>query len=599
MIEKIIIFDFEIYKYDTLLGAKVFDSSGQHYYQSWDIDEIRNFYKENVNNLWVGHNNKGYDNYMLESVISGKNPYNKSVEIVEKNIRPSWLRLPLINYDIMDDTFFSLKSTEAWAGKNISETQVDFRIDRPLNDEEKELVESYNRDDLDQTSDNFFDRDIQGGFNAKLDLITMFNLDLKYLTRSGASIAAKILGAKAIPGIEYQYIKPKLYDTLRLKNEQLLDFYINEKFRNGEHLTLNICGTDHVFGGGGCHAGDKCDVPKALYLDVSGYYNLIMMLYNLFPRTIPEEGKEIYKELYYKQLEYKKTAPEKRPALKIVLLAVWGSTLAQYSDFYDPQVGSLITITGQIFTVDLLEKLEGLIKVVQTNTDGIIVEPLNWDTYDLIINKVEEWEKRTGFTIKKDLVYDIHQRDVNNYMYRDAKGNIHVKGEAVKHYDSLEHPLGNKIYDSKESMIIAKCIVEYFMNNKSPEKTIEENKRNLRMFQQVCKKGSFQYTEYELLNIKTNEISTTRLQGVNRVFALKSNELIGTVQKHKIDNRGIHKKSKVSNLPDSVFVYDDEILSNETVDHLIDKIDYNYYINRAYERICEFLDIPQIKDIKL
>ena len=37
--------------------------------------------------------------------------------------------------------FYSLKTTEYIVGKNISETSVDFDLDRPLTDEEKKLTD--------------------------------------------------------------------------------------------------------------------------------------------------------------------------------------------------------------------------------------------------------------------------------------------------------------------------------------------------------------------------------------------------------------------------------------------------------------------------
>ena len=54
-----------------------------------------------------------------------------------------------------------------------------------------------------------------------------------------------------------------------------------------------------------------------------------------------------------------------------------------------PQVGSLITITGQMF-LDLLEKLGDKVKLIQSNTDGIIIKTL--PTYEEeVLNIVKEW----------------------------------------------------------------------------------------------------------------------------------------------------------------------------------------------------------------
>ena len=61
---KIVIFDFEVFKYNTLLGAIVINDGEINLFQSWDLDEIKNFYKEHINDIWVGHNNERYDNLL-------------------------------------------------------------------------------------------------------------------------------------------------------------------------------------------------------------------------------------------------------------------------------------------------------------------------------------------------------------------------------------------------------------------------------------------------------------------------------------------------------------------------------------------------------
>ena len=120
---------------------------------------------------------------------------------------------------------------------------------------------------------------------------------------------------------------------------------------------------------GGIHAAEeKCHYDWALYLDVSGYYNLVMINYDLLPRTLDEDGKKLYVHLYQTQLGLKTTNPRKRAPYKKICLTVYGAELNEYCNFYDPQKGRLVTITGEIFIVDLLEKLEGKITLIQSNT---------------------------------------------------------------------------------------------------------------------------------------------------------------------------------------------------------------------------------------
>lgn len=565
---KILVFDFEVFKYDTLLG--VYDVNNNKYIQLWDIDEIKKFYEFNKDAIWIGHNNSHYDNYILQAIILNENPYKVSKLIITDDIKLKF-KIPLVFYDIMSGHFASLKVLEAYMGKNISESEVDFDIDRTLSDKEKLSVESYNRDDLNQTFDDL--KMVKSEFQLRLDLIKEFNLPLSALHSTEAQIAAMALHAHRIPNIEDAVLKPFIYPNLKIKNKDVIDFYLGESWswKNGglrKSIKVNFCGTLHTIAAGGIHAGELRHEKEALYLDVSGYYNLVMINYNLLSRGIPEEGKKLYEFMYHEQLRLKKIDPRKRNIYKVILLAVFGAQSNRHCDFYDPYQGDLVRLTGEMFLVDLLEKLEGKADVIQSNTDGIMLKPLVSENE--ILDIVDEWQKRTGFVLKVEHIYDIIQRDVNNYMYKDDKGEIHVKGEAVKHWEAFENPFIKNSYDSKEPLIISKCIVEYYMNNKTPEQIIEENKENVRLFQFICKKGSYDYLEYD------NGEKITKLQKVNRVFVGKTGK--GMIYKCK----GA-KRDKYSSVPLGIFVHNEAINTN-----LVKKIDYNYYIRRAYERIEEF-----------
>ena len=76
--KNIIIFDFEVFKYDTLLGCIIINKEDKKLYQTWDLNEIKEFYENHVNDLWIGHNNQFYDNIILQGIVNGKNPYRES-----------------------------------------------------------------------------------------------------------------------------------------------------------------------------------------------------------------------------------------------------------------------------------------------------------------------------------------------------------------------------------------------------------------------------------------------------------------------------------------------------------------------------------------
>lgn len=590
---KIIIFDYEVFKYDTLLGTLSIDENNQiTCKQIWDLDEIKQFYNDNQQSLWVGHNNLGYDDIILESQIKGQNTYKRSKQIVSDNIRYK-ARLPILTYDSMLG-FYSLKVTECIVGKNIHESDVDFDTDRPLTDEEKQKTEAYNLDDLYQTYDNFMATfDI---FSLRLEIMKEFSLPQSCLNITGTKLAAICLGSKAIPSIENMLVKPKIYDTLQIKNQQVIDYYLSEGFRTKKYIEVTLCGTKHTIASGGIHAAEpRCHYDKVLYFDVSGYYNLIMILLDLLPRTMPKESREKYIYMYHEQLRLKKINPVKRGVYKTILLAVFGAMMNKYTDFYDPQNGSLVTITGELFIVDLLEKLEGLVHVVQSNTDGIMLVPFDWNDEDKVIKIVEEWEARTGFVIKKEKVYNLWQRDVNCYCCM-KDGKVEAKGEIAGRYGQLDSLVRSQTWNGKEALIIAYAVVDYYMFNKLPEETVEKWKHNPIMFQYICKNMSYKYMTYELTDENGNT-SSVRLQNVNRAFAYKSTKN-GVVLKHRYDDKGNHEQSRIAGLPQNVFIYNGDIRSKETADELAELIDYDYYVKRIYSRIAEFYGIDEVKKFK-
>lgn len=562
---KIIVFDFEVFKYDTLLG--VYNVNESKYFQTWDLGEIKRFYLENKDAIWVGHNNTDYDNIILQAILQGKNPFEVSQNIVNKSAR-YYLNIKLNYYDVMTLHPTSLKAVEASVGKNISESNVEFDLERPLTSDEKLKTEQYNRDDLDQTFEDL--KLVKSEFQLRLDLIKEFHMSLDALHFTQAQLAEVVLRTEPILDIEYKPVKPVMYPQMKIKNQAVIDYYLSDGFRTNNKPEFEICGLIHKMGAGGIHsARKKCHYDWAYYFDVSGYYNLVMINYNLFSRSMPEAARQTYTHMYHEQLRLKKIDPVKRAVYKTILLAVFGAQLNKHSKFYDPWNGALVPIVGQLFLVDLLEKLEGKVELIQSNTDGIIAKPLEGISDEELLGIVTEWQERTGFVLKMDKIYDIHQRDVNNYMYRTAEGEIHTVGEAVKYYEKWENPLLQNSYNSKEPIIIHYCVVEYFMNGKKPEETIVKYAKELRMFQWICKLQSYDYLTFEAHG------KVTRLQKVNRCFASKEPGMIYKNKKNKHD--------RYSNLPDRVFVW------NEDLSGLYYKnIDYIYYAKRAYERIAEF-----------
>lgn len=590
----IAIFDFEVFRYDTLLGYGFVDlKTGKcAYKQTWDLNEMRELYNTyGADTIWVGWNSNHYDDLIFEAIVKNQvSPFVKSKELIGQKWKP-FCRFPFFGYDLLNGFLNppSLKLTEALEGDSIDTTEVDFDLQRPLTAEERAQTERYNMSDLKRTYKNFCK--FKGKFELRIAMINEFNIPLQQgLRMTGTQIAAAALGAKAVPGIENQKIKPVLYPTLQVKNQQMIDWFLGEKFREKENIRLNICNTTVNFAAGGAHSEcNKYHAKKAMYADISGYYNLVMMNFDLLPRTLDEAGKERYKFMYHEQLRLKKIDPGKRKIYKTICLSVFGAMNNEHTDFYDPQKALLVTSSGEMFMLDLLEKLDGLGTAFNVNTDGIMFEPFDWNDEEKIRNIIQEWVERNGFAVKTGIITDYHGRDVNCYVMREPDGELCFKGEAVKNYDISDKAFAEgAFFNCKEPPIIAKGIVAAFMDGILPEQFVEQNKNDMRLYQYTSKKNTFDYLAYKMTTINTGSVAEYQIQSPSRCFAKRDISSVGTIIKHRTKN-GKHTFAKVQNLPDNVFIWNDEILSEDAVNKIAPQIDYKYYVNRIYERINEFL----------
>lgn len=196
-------------------------------------------------------------------------------------------------------------------------------------------------------------------------------------------------------------------------------------------------------------------------------------------------------------------------------------------------------------------------------------------TYELDKCKeiIKEWEERTGLEMEQDDVAEVYQKDVNNYIMLDMKGNIKTKGSYVKNYSVKKgkEKFGNFV--SNSMTIIDEAIVKHLLFKTSVEDTILNCNDPMR-FQITTKKGpTYKRVEWEI----NGEYVTTN--NVNRVFA-SNDDKYGKLMKVKQNGR----RDTIASLPDHCFVYNKSI---DTFD--INLIDKYWYIREAKKRINDFI----------
>ena len=533
-----------------------------------DKEKLEEYFYAHEKEIWIGYNNRRYDQYIMKAILLGFDPKEVSDYIILRNMG-GWQysslfnKLNMINFDVMLRTDTGLKTLEAFMGNNIKETDVPFNIDRKLTQKEIEWTIFYCTHDVEQTIEVFLERKAE--FDAAMGLVKIFKLPFSYIGKTGAQRVAKILGGRGLKfNDEFEF---KIVDTLRLRKYR----HVRDWYRKSENFDYNrkqkviIAGVEHVLAWGGIHGAIKKYYGEGIYLmaDVTAYYPSLQLRYKFGYRNManPENFEKIHGEnLRFKELGDKAA----RLPYKIADNAISGQLKDENSPLYDPRENNAVCVNGQLLLVDLIEKLEPHCQLIQSNTDGILFRLSSIKDFELIDDIVWEWEERTGMRMGFDIYTKVFQKDVNNYLLVNSEGKTKTKGAYTKALSRVDNDLP----------IINKALVDFMTKNIPVEKTIGECD-DLIMFQKVVKlSGKYDYVEHN---------GTKYDQKCYRVFASK-NRNDGQILKCKHFTRESDKKDKFANTPDSCFIDNSSIIDKKIPKYL----DKQWYIDLANKRLTQY-----------
>ena len=492
-------YDFEVFKYDWMVVIiNPIEKTVKRFHNQKNGLEAN--FELHKNDIWVGYNNMHYDQYIMKAILLDMNP--KTVnDFIIKDHRDGWQysslfrKINMINFDVMLKNDGGLKSLEGFMGENIKETSVPFDIDRPLTEKEVAETFKYCEWDVEKTVDVFLARKAE--FDAAVGLVKIFDLPLNYIGKTGAQRVSAILGGDR-RGDDSDQFEFEIVPTLKLNKYQMCrEWYKKPENQDySKKQLVNICGIPHTLAWGGLHGatgeityntkGRKIIKNQPYYgkgfflmADVGAYYPSLQLRYKLGYRHMcnPENFEKIHEEnLRFKALG-DKTA---RLPYKIADNAISGQLKDKHSALFDPRENNAVCVNGQLLLIDLLEKLEPYIELIQSNTDGILIKmPKNYklnDWYEMIDDIVWEWEERTGMRMEFDIYTEVFQKDVNNYVLVGSDGKMKTKGRYTKSLSKIDNDLP----------IINKAMTD-FMIKKIPIETTINNCNDLIMFQKIVK----------------------------------------------------------------------------------------------------------------
>jgi hypothetical protein len=577
MIPMFTFYDFEVFKHDWLV---VFEQEGQITRIHNDLGALVGFL-ESVHFL-VGFNNYHYDDLILCTLIKKKNPFEVSSQIIQGKSPRFYLNKP-ITLDVMQEMKMgvSLKETQANMGLNIHETPVDFNIDRPLTKEELERTFQYCENDVRVTKQLFERR--EDYFASKFEIVDTFKLPASAVKKTRASLSAMTLKCdKYTPPADRLHLQ---YDDKLPLNElpkDLVDFYesVEQEYRSGgdpkelesKKYEKVIAGVPHTFGFGGLHGAleNFTYEGKMMQIDVSSYYPSLMINNQFVSRASKQP--ELFKQMYDERLRLKALGDSKQGIYKIILNATFGASKSEFNPLFDPLQANNICVNGQLILTHLIILLEPFSKLIQSNTDGIVIAYED-DYKEAILQVLELWEENYNLKLDVDYLKKIAQRDVNNYVIQYEDGKVKAKGR----YTNFKG--GN--FERNSLCIIDKALVDYYIHNVPIQKTVINcfKKNELEWFQLIAKAGSTYKTIVQEIKQPvigengemTEDSEFIELQKVNRVFAT-SDKRYGAIYKTKVVD-GTLRYNKIPLASEHSIVHNEELVTLHKK-----KLDLNWYI---------------------
>ena len=563
-------FDFEVFKHDWLVVA-IDPIAKQEFVIVNDKPKLEQLYKQYKRDIWIGYNCRNYDQYILKGILAGFDPKRINDWIIVKG-RKGWEFSSLFNkislylYDVMPNIPVSLKVLEGFIGNNIHETSVPFDIDRPLTEKELQETIEYCRFDVLNTIEVFLKR--KGEFDAQMDLLKAFNLPLSNLGKTQAQLAAVILDAKRVRFNDDWDIR--LPDNVKLGKYQAVgEWFLNkENHREDASLTMTIAGLEHTIAWGGVHAGIPktivtCAEDEAMFdADVGQLYPNIMRIYNLLSRAArkPEMLGYVLDTSMRLKAEGKK---KEREPYKRQCNIFYGAEGDKFNPLYDPLHRTLVCVFGQVFLIDLIDKIEDIIFLINSNTDGIFFKVKKKDIPELK-RRVAEWEERTQLQMEYAEFTKFISKDVNNYLAVKANGDIHAKGAYVKDLNDLDYDLP----------IVNEALRNYMIFGTPVDITVNACS-DFRKFQKIVKlSNKYRWVEHE------HGHGTVKYDNkAYRIFA-STDDNDGRLLKCD----GVRNPAKFGNTPDRCFIYNDDLTGVE----IPRKLDRQYYVALAKKRLEDF-----------
>lgn len=579
----LLFYDIEVFKYDSLV---VFcDITGNEVAHFWNergrtkIEEPSGF--EGVVDLikgktLVGYNNYSYDDNILRGMMDSEFSLPDWLKSINDQIirgeganPPQYIEMTTLDtMQQIDVSHPSLKQIEGNMGRSIVESSVDFTIDRPLTDKEREETLEYCRNDVRNTIEVYKLRK-KSYFEVKRGLVDMMPVKNKNAYRwNTTTLAANILlGKDSLEQWDELRLPAGLWRNVEGIPSDVWDMWSDcttpeNILGKGKSKSIAAYGCVFVFGLGGLHGAPKRPIrcKDVKHKDVASMYpSSIVRLQALGKAT------GLYDSMRQERIKIKHTDPVKASALKLILNSVYGNFKNKYSSLFNPLASATVCIYGQIALFSLCRELaKAGYKIINANTDGVVYD--NNPALNDIDEKIcSQWEMDfPGYLLETDYYTDWIQKDVNNYIAREPDGKVIVKGGDVNKYDS------DKFFSNNSARIIQIALVEYLLNRQPVLNTLMAYRDKPILWQYILKAGNTYLGVQDAAGNWQNK--------VNRIFA--ASDLVEYTKLYKIRSDG--GQVNFPDVPEKMLLWNDDV---NNIEDFGSKVDIEHYYKVIHKKL--------------
>lgn len=570
------------------LPPNVFEVDGvQIYLNVGKVRERANEILLSGDYVYVGFNNKAYDNFLIEDILQNR-PTNyiklKSDSIIKK--RPSQF-IDFLNLDTKEQMQpgFSLKKFESMSGMTVEESSIPFDYNDEFTIEQILEVCHYNIQDLRATIELYKTR--KDYFDGKELLVKEYGTSKTSINYSNGSTAASyLMGRDKLENFEPE--DPNIYGVptgvkLFLENALKVSPEISHLKTKAERekvmrkewtsLVMEAHGMVYTWGFGGLHSAkgrietNKRGTKKIVYdvvdetdvqqWDSGSHFPNIMLRDNLLG---PVTNK--FRNLVTERLKNKALGNPLAGTQKIIINSVYGLLRLQSSKLYNPKSAIRVNVSGMVAIYNLAEELDKVGNVYQVNTDGIAFKPYPDVTQETLDNIKQRWEDDFKLQLEVSSFKRLIQRDVNNYIAVKQNDKLKLKGGAVGQANGVD------VTKASKPTIIDHMLVEKLVYNRPFITTVQEGEFRDYCFTLKSMKSSTQTGKMVDENGKVFD------NEVNRTYATKTG---GKVLKEKV---GDLENAKFPDTPEQMSIANYELPKEPPAN-----LDHSYYIELAEKKL--------------